>query len=329
VQPGEIKAAERECKALTPWAEAAEVLVEQLYADSQAGRWDLSKERFIQSLEGSVRHRFSGRTHAGNEIEAYLRSLRVEDLALACACADGCEAAWEHFFRTYRGCLYAAAGAITGLGADDPRARELADSLYADLYGAGSRTERRSLFSYFHGRSKLETWLRAVLAQRHVDRVRAARRLESLNDGENEDQATPLVCSHADPPADPDRQRYLTLLRKALDGALSKLDARDRARLSFYYAEGWTLAQIGWHLGEHEATASRNLERIRRELRGKVEELLRAGAGAVTGTDGQPGLSDAQIELCFEYAVEDWPFDLREALQKSQPSKANPGEQRS
>jgi hypothetical protein len=150
-----------------------------------------------------------------------------------------------------------------------------------------------------------------------------------LVDGESDDQATTLVHSHTDPPADPDRQRYLTLLRKALDGALSTLDTRDRARLSFYYVEGWKLAQIGRQFGEHEATASRNLERIRRELRGKVEEMLRAGAGAVTGTDGQPGLTDAQIELCFEYAVEDWPFDLREALQKSQPPKAKPGEQHS
>lgn len=329
MQPGELKPTERSGNVPWRWAEGAEALVTQLYGDSQAGQWGLSKKRFAESLDCSVRHHFCGRTPGANDVEAYLRSLRVEDLALACACADGSEAAWEHFFRTYRSCLYAAAGAITGRGADDPRARELADSLYAGLYGAGSGTKCRPLFSYFHGRSKLETWLRAVLAQRHVDAVRAARRLEPLTDGEGGDRAMLLVPSHTDPPSDPHRQRYLTLLRGALDGALATLDTRDRTRLSFYYAEGWTLAQIGRHLGEHEGTVSRNLERIRRELRGRVEDLLRAGASAAAGTDGQPGLSDAQIELCFECALEDWPFDLREALEKSQPPRKNPEERRS
>ena len=103
-------------------------------------------------------------------LERYLKSLHLEDLALACACADGDEAAWEHFVREYRPSLYRAADALDPSG----RARELADSLYADLYGTTERAgERRSLFRYFHGRSSLPTWLRAVLAQRHVDAIRA------------------------------------------------------------------------------------------------------------------------------------------------------------
>ena len=43
--------------------------------------------------------------------------------------------------------------------------------------------ERQSLFRYFHGRSSLATWLRAVLAQRVVDAVRVERRLESAAGG--------------------------------------------------------------------------------------------------------------------------------------------------
>src|SRR5713226_2107978 len=61
------------------------------------------------------------------------------------------------------------------------RARDLADSLYAELFGLRSGGDtRQSLFRYFHGRSSLTTWLRAVLAQRHVDRIRAQRRVEPL-----------------------------------------------------------------------------------------------------------------------------------------------------
>jgi IS30 family transposase len=71
-----------------------------------------------------------------------------------------------------------------------------------------------------------------------------------------------------------------------------------------------TLAEIGRALGEHEATVSRQLERTRRELRRRVDAALRAEAR----------LSEAQIALCYEYALEEWPFDLARAL--SGPSEA-------
>ena len=81
----------------------------------------------------------------------------------------------------YRPVLYRAADALDRGGG----ARELADSLYAELYGIKDRPgDRRSLFHYFQGRSSLATWLRAVLAQRYVDRLRAQRRFEPLPDEE-------------------------------------------------------------------------------------------------------------------------------------------------
>ena len=49
----------------------------------------------------------------------------------------------------------------------------------------------RSLFRYFHGRSSLTTWLRAVLAQRYVDRLRTIRRTEALPDEESADACRP------------------------------------------------------------------------------------------------------------------------------------------
>ena len=85
--------------------------------------------------------------------------------------------------------------------------------LYADLYGiagAGTAAERRSLFRYFHGRSSLATWLRAVLAQRHVDALRARRRIESLPE---EEDAIPAVAA-AEP--DPDRASLGRLIEAAL-----------------------------------------------------------------------------------------------------------------
>ena len=115
-----------------------------------------------------------GQTKSGT-----LESLRLEDLALACACAEGNAAAWDHFVLEYRPVLYRSADAMDSSGG----ARELADSLYADLFGLPAEgDERRSLFRYFHGRSSLATWLRAVLAQRQVDRARAAAKTAPLPD---------------------------------------------------------------------------------------------------------------------------------------------------
>ncbi len=68
-------------------------------------------------------------------------------------------------------------------------ARELADALYADLFGLAARDGiRQSLFRYFHGRSRLVTWLSAVLSQRLIDRGRDRRRVEPLSGEDAEDR---------------------------------------------------------------------------------------------------------------------------------------------
>ena len=102
-----------------------------------------------------------------------------KDLELARACERGDETAWDRFIAEYRPILYRSADAIDPSGG----AREVADSLYAELYGLKeSDGKRKSLFAYFQGRSSLATWLRAILAQRYVDRIRGTRRLEELAD---------------------------------------------------------------------------------------------------------------------------------------------------
>jgi RNA polymerase sigma-70 factor (ECF subfamily) len=277
-------------------------LVERLHRQAQAGRWSVTVPRFADALQTSVDKAAAG-PKAGTTtfvLERYLKSLHLEDLALACACAAGDDAAWEHFVREYRPALYRAADALDPSGT----ARELADSLYADLYGTSERDgERRSLFRYFHGRSSLPTWLRSVLAQRHVDAIRARRRLDPLP----EDDEPRAIASASPAPADPDRTRYLALLHRGLKLAISMLAARDRLRLACYYTEQLTLAQTGRVLGEHEATASRQLARTRREIRQAVERHLRAEAG----------LDPDQIARCFEYGLEDpGALDLNDIARK-------------
>ncbi len=266
--------------------------------------WGVAPGQFQRLLERSVIHRFSGSEMTPKGIEQYPDGLRLEDLALAGACSAGNEAAWDFFMKQFRPELYRAASAIAG----ESCGREIADSLYADLYGlreAGGR--RQSLFDYFHGRSKLSTWLRAILAQRHVDEIRRTRRTEPLDDAATEDDRSPAAkvqfqstsASH-----DPDRLRLIAMLQTVLTTVLATLGSRDRLRLAYYYVDDLTLAQIGKLLGEHEASVSRKLNRSRHSIRKSVEEALLE----------EKKLSPEQLRLCFEYAQEEWPFDLTRAL---------------
>ena len=283
--------------------------VTRLFVKADAERWHVSREAFEAAVEAGVARAFPGKQPASRELERHLAALHLADLALALACAAGVEAAWDHFVREHRPVLYRAAEAIDRSG----RARELADSLYADLYGLDdSGGERRSLFRYFHGRSSLATWLRAVLAQRHVDALRAGRRTDPLSDDDRETLAV------RPSQADPDRPRLMSLVMDALRAAVDRLTPKDRLRVRGYYVLELTLAQIGRITGEHEATVSRHLARTRRDLRGAVERALRDEAR----------LTAAEIERCFELAIDDpGSLDLQTLLGAAE--RKNPGPQRS
>ncbi|MET0213816.1 MAG: sigma-70 family RNA polymerase sigma factor [Vicinamibacterales bacterium] len=270
--------------------------VERLYHRADAARWELSIEDFARALQRSVTKAFADRTPSARDVQRYVDSLRHADLALACACAAGHEAAWDHFVLEYRPVLYRAADALDPSGG----ARELADSLYADLFGLETDA---SLFRYFHGRSSLATWLRAVLAQRLVDRVRAGARTAPLPD---EEPATPT-----NQVPDPDRSRYLTLIHKALGEAIANLDARARLRIRYYYVQRLTLADTGRLLGEHEASVSRHLSAARKAIRRDVERRLSAS-----------GLAREEIAQCFACVAEDaGPLDLDRLLSSASDAR--------
>jgi len=295
-------------------------ILDSLYAEAGAAEWCLTLPQFAAALDRSLSKRFAEIALSEDRRVEYLQTLYLQDLALAAACLEGSESAWEYFVREYRGALRAAAGAITKGSRAGANAEELADSLFAELYGLvdGKRGER-SLFRYFHGRSALKTWLRAILAQRHVDRLRESRRWESFDQPDGE-KPGPLPELHVAPPSlDPHRERYVQRFVAALQAAIASLDGSDRRRLELYYARQNTLAEIGRQIGEHESSVSRNLERTRSELRAFIEEHLR----------GEPALSQAEIALCFQYAAEDAPIDFRNLFPEKRQGKSGFGRKES
>ena len=282
--------------------------VDAAYRRSGGTRWDVSAARFGDAVARSVAKRFGGAGDGGamvepapDAVDAFVAGLHAEDLALACACADGHGGAWDHFVLTYRPELYRAARAMAG----ESDARELADSLYAELYGLASADgHRRSLLSYYHGRSRLGTWLRSVLAQRHVDGLRARRRLSSLDDpdaGPPEPVAPVAV--------EPDLAERLRVAAACVSTALAALDGPSRLRLAYYYVHGLTLAQAGQLFGEHEATASRKLEKARVALRTLIESSLAAR-----------GVRASDVESWGDVSTQAWDAALADALAVAAPA---------
>jgi len=268
----------------------------RLHQRGDADGFDLTPADLGTALHRSVRA-WDGEAKPA-AIDEYLDKLRADDFVLAVACTHGNERAWEGFIEKYRPVLYAAAHALTH---DEAGARDLADSLWAELYGMDTRTdERRSLLGYYGGRSSLGTWLHAVLAQRFVDLTRAAARIKPL-------ESRPHEPATEGDPSDPDRSRYVSALSTALSEALGALEPRDRLRLGYYYLENLTLREIARLLNEHPSSVSRRLQQTRGELKRRVERSLRR----------EQHLSEEQIRLCYDYASEQWPFDLGRALSES------------
>ncbi len=264
----------------------------QVYDRSGAAVYGVGREAMAAAL---YRGACSLSEADSTAVERYLASVRAEDLALVCALMAGEAAAWDTFIARYRPILYVSSRAIAR---DETRARELADSLWAELYGirGGAGGARRPILAYFHGRSSLATWLHAVLARRHIDALRGERRDYPI------EKVDPRVLAvEADPP-NPDQPRHLALISGALSEALDALKPRDRLRLAYHYADGLTLKEIGALMDEREWTVSRRLKRTRESIRKRVERALRAS-----------GLGPEQIRECYDYAMEGWSFELKPA----------------
>ena len=276
-------------------------LLGELHAKSGCDKIGLTRESFAAIL-CEVGTKFATVATSEDEIRAFFVSLRVDELALARACADGNNSAWEIFLTRYREKLYLSALRIAR---EDSAARELADTLYADLYGTSTREGQRvSKLSSYTGRGSLEGWLRTVLSQEYVNRYRRTKRLVSLDEESEEGAQFQAPDPEPATPADP-------RLAQATDEALAFLSGEDRLILSAYYLDGRTLAEIAHMLGVHESTISRKLDKLAKALRKQI-------LTSVT----RRGMSRRQAEEALEADVRDLQLDIRRSLTQEPPPSA-------
>jgi RNA polymerase sigma-70 factor, ECF subfamily len=274
-------------------------LLAELHAKCGGEKFGLNRESLFAILCEVASKYFAAPNEA--ELRAFFLSLRIEELALARACVAGSNDAWEIFLTRYREKLYLSALRIAR---EDSAAHDLADTLYADLYGTTTRDGQRvSKLASYTGRGSLEGWLRTVLAQEYVNRYRRTKRLVSLD--EESEEGIQFRAPDPDPvPASDNR------LAGATDEALSCLASEDRMVLSAYYLDGRTLAEIARMLGVHESTISRKLDKLARALRKQI----------VAGLTRR-GMSRRQAEEAMEADVRDVQVDIRRRLaQDSAPA---------
>ena len=266
----------------------------ELYSRSGASAYGLSQQQFTAILQTVVSKTEDVCNSPDSEIESFLSSLKLDELALAHGCAAGNQHAWDVFLTRYRESIYQSARSITR---NESVGKELADSLYAELYGLGPLEDRRSKLALYSGRGSLGGWLRMVLSQNFVNQIRAGKRVVSIEE-EEEEHGTQFAATAPVESAPADAR-----LANATDQVLATLSSEDRFLLSSYFLDGKRLAEIGRVLGVHESTISRKMEKLLKELRKQIRRELE-----------RRGMSRRQAEEALETDVRDLQVNVASSL---------------
>ncbi len=275
--------------------------IKELWGNSSAAAYGLSFEEFAEILAqlGRVKNYglAPGDTASEKQQASFFAKLRLSDLMLARACAEGKEVAWEQFLALYREPLVRMATTISG---NATQGRDLADALYGDLYGMKiSDGRRQSPLNSYLGIGPLMGWMRTLLAQHHVDQHRRNYRETGLGDYDVPDPRSASNETQAD----------FLVLAEAVQSAVGVCASEDRFILKAYYLDGRTLKQIGQLLVVHEATISRKHRDIVDELRKQTLRNIEA-----------MGFSRREAEEALGTDPRDLEANLAELLQVPQPT---------
>jgi RNA polymerase sigma-70 factor (ECF subfamily) len=197
-----------------------------------------------------------------------LSDLRVGDLLLTCACAQGDTAAIAAFHHAFDAGIRAA---LHRSGARAPDPDELRQGLDVHLFVA--RPDGSVRIAEYRGVGSLQTWVRVV-----------ATRL-ALNAGRRRvhDHLTEQIERELGDAGDLElewlKARYRAAFRTALTAVLAELPDRDRSLLRLCVRDGLSATGVAAIHKVHRATAKRWLARIRQDVLEATRLRLRAALG--------------------------------------------------
>ena len=216
-------------------------------------------------------------------INKFIDEMQADDMCLIIACERGDEKAWTDLVERFTTTVRSAARSAC---ANEDAAQDLAQSIWAELYGLRVRDDGRpaSKLAYYSGRGSLAGWLRAVVAQLSIDTFRKQSKLVQTEEDADLDRLardarisetqTFAAAGVQNPEQSLSNQFAQTDLQQALTHAIRELAAEDRLLVKLYYFDNLRLREAGVVLGVHEATASRRLTRIQTDLRKRVSQIL-------------------------------------------------------
>ncbi|HKE56037.1 MAG TPA: sigma-70 family RNA polymerase sigma factor [Pyrinomonadaceae bacterium] len=216
------------------------------------------------------------------DISDFIDGMQADDFCLIVACERGDEKAWNELVVRFTATVRSAARSAS---ANEDQAEDLAQSIWAELYGLRTRKDGSpaSKLAYYSGRGSLAGWLRAVVSQLAVDTFRKQSRLVQTEEDSDLDRLVQEVPGDGQAvlpvgiqnPEQVIVNRFAESdMREALQKSVAELPASDRLLVKLYYFDNLRLREAGAVLGVHEATASRRLNRIQGELRQRVSEIL-------------------------------------------------------
>jgi len=193
-----------------------------------------------------------------------VEELRISELYLACACAEGNPAAVARVEAEHFGLARAAVKRLDPSVADDVL-QKVREALFV---------VSPPRIAAYAGRGDLAKWIRTVAMRTAMDHL-APRREVPVSDERMASFELPTVD---DPQTELMKRQYGPRFKEALTAAVAKLSAEARADLRAYYIEGRQLSEIAGARGVAISTVSRRVaharEALLRETRGALLERL-------------------------------------------------------
>jgi RNA polymerase sigma-70 factor, ECF subfamily len=249
-----------------------------------------------------------GDNATGDDAVRIITSLHGNDLYLAFACAQHSPVAWDRFISIYRKYTHDLTAFVCPVKS---MIYELAETILTDLF-LPDRSGYSRIASY-DGRSSLATWLRAIICHRAInERERKFNGMTQLNEDifEKADERALLSIEMV-----LRSSRYQELIKDSLERACNELTDRERLMLLLRYDNGLQLGQIGCLFGLHQATITRQLERIQTKIRHAVVSTL----------THKYGLSQAAIDECMAEIVENPGYSLLVLIKHHHPDCRSTG----
>jgi len=207
------------------------------------------------------------------DLEAALGSAHIEDLYLACACAQGNPRALEAFERDF---LSNVPSFVRTVDESPAFADEVKQLLRKKLFV--SETDSRAKILDYTGTGPLGGWLRVAAIRTARDQRRSSQRRAPIE----REHGIELRPPAPDPELQYLKSRYASEFRDAFHATLSGLSAKERNVLCLYFLDGMSSTRIGALYKVEGATVrfwlKKSRENILNEMRRLLSERLRIDA---------------------------------------------------